>query len=34
MLKLGGPAELAAMVESQRAKVTTIAKAIDLKPTQ
>jgi tripartite-type tricarboxylate transporter receptor subunit TctC len=34
MLKLGGPADLAAMVESQRSKVTTIAKAIDLKPTQ
>ena len=34
MLKLGSPAELAAMVESQRAKVTAIAKAIDLKPTQ
>jgi tripartite-type tricarboxylate transporter receptor subunit TctC len=34
MVKLGGPAELAAMVESQRTKVTAIAKAIDLKPTQ
>jgi tripartite-type tricarboxylate transporter receptor subunit TctC len=34
MLKLGDAAALAAMVASQRQKVTAIAKAIDLKPTQ
>jgi tripartite-type tricarboxylate transporter receptor subunit TctC len=34
MLKLGNPAEFAAMIDGQRKKVTAIAKAIGLKPTQ